>query len=185
MLLSTRNGKAIRFAESDVRAMGRGAGGVRGISLEDDDQVVAVDILSPGRMILSVSERGQGKCTELDEYRVTGRGGKGIFTMKVTDKTGAVMGIVQVSADDELMLVTDRGRLIRIRVADIRVAGRNTQGVKLLDVDEGERVVSLARVVENDTSETAAQAAAENPDATPDADPGEDQDGGEPEADPQ
>ena len=185
VLLSTRNGKAIRFAESDVRAMGRGAGGVRGIALDDDDQVVAVDILSPGRMILSVSERGQGKCTELDEYRVTGRGGKGIFTMKVTDKTGAVMGIVQVSADDELMLVTDRGRLIRIRVADIRVAGRNTQGVKLLDVDEGERVVSLARVVENDTSETAAPAATENPEAAIDADPGEGEDGGEPEADPQ
>jgi DNA gyrase subunit A len=156
VLLSTRNGKAIRFAESDVRSMGRSAGGVRGILLDDDDLLVAVDILSPGRLILSVSERGQGKCTELEEYRVTGRGGKGIFTMKVTEKTGAVMGIVQVSADDELMLVTDRGRLIRIRVADIRVVGRNTQGVKLLDVDEGERVVSIARVVENETSETAA-----------------------------
>jgi len=153
ILLSTRNGKAIRFAESDVRSMGRGAGGVRGISLEDDDQVVAVDILSPGAMILAVSERGQGKCTELDEYRITGRGGKGIFTMKVTDKTGPVMGVAQVFADEEVMLVTDRGRLIRIRVNDIRVVGRNTQGVKLLDVDEGERVVSLARVVETENGD--------------------------------
>jgi DNA gyrase subunit A len=163
ILLSTRHGKAIRFAESDVRAMGRGAGGVRGISLEDDDEVVAVDILSPGAMILAVSERGQGKCTELDEYRVTGRGGKGIFTMKVTDKTGSVMGVVQVFADDEVMLVTDRGRLIRLRVSDIRVVGRNTQGVKLLDVDDGERVVSIARVFETENGDNGVATATEQP----------------------
>ncbi|MEW6269075.1 MAG: DNA gyrase subunit A [Thermodesulfobacteriota bacterium] len=150
VLLSTRNGQAIRFAESDVRAMGRSAGGVRGISLEDDDEVVAVDILSPGAMILSVSERGQGKRSELDEYRLQRRGGSGIITMKVTEKTGAVIGVAQVFPDDEVMLVTDRGRLIRLRVSDIRVVGRNTQGVKLLDVDDGERVVSMARVIEGD-----------------------------------
>ncbi len=150
VLLSTRNGQAIRFAESDVRAMGRSAGGVRGISLSDDDEVVAVDILSPGAQILTVSERGQGKRSELDEYRLQRRGGSGIITMKVTEKTGAVIGVAQVFPDDEVMLVTDRGRLIRLRVSDIRVTGRNTQGVKLLDVDDGERVVSMARVVESD-----------------------------------
>jgi DNA gyrase subunit A len=155
VLLSTKNGKAIRFLERDVRSMGRGAGGVRGISLEDDDEVVAVDILSPGAMILAVSARGQGKRSDLDEYRITGRGGKGIITMKVTEKTGAVMGVVQVFPDDEVMLVTDRGRLIRLRVDDIRVVGRNTQGVKLLDVDEGERVVSIARVLETENGDTA------------------------------
>ena len=176
VLLSTRNGKAIRFVESDVRSMGRGAGGVRGISLEDDDEVVAVDILSPGAMILAVSERGQGKRSDLDEYRITGRGGKGIITMKVTDKTGAVMGVVQVFPEDEVMLVTDRGRLIRLRVNDIRVVGRNTQGVKLLDVDEGERVVSIARVLETENGDTpvvAGDAATDAP-TDPPADPAED-----------
>ena len=163
ILLSTKNGKAIRFAESDVRSMGRGAGGVRGISLEDDDEVVAVDILSPGAMILTVSERGYGKRSELDEYRITGRGGKGIITMKVTEKTGPVMGVVQVFADDEVMLVTDRGRLIRLRVSDIRVVGRNTQGVKLLDVDDGERVVSIARVLEADNGDATAPTVEEQP----------------------
>jgi DNA gyrase subunit A len=150
VLLSTRQGQAIRFKESDVRAMGRGAGGVRGISLDDDDAVVSVDILAPEAAILSVSEKGQGKRSELDEYRLQSRGGKGIITMKVTDKTGAVVGVAQVRPDDEVMLVTDRGRLIRLRVSDIRVTGRNAQGVKLLEVDDGERVVSMARVAEAD-----------------------------------
>jgi DNA gyrase subunit A len=148
VLLSTRGGQAIRFREGDVRGMGRGAGGVRGISLDAEDEVVSVDILSPGASILAVSEKGQGKRSDLDEYRLQSRGGKGIITMKVTERTGSVVGVVQVCEEDEVMLVTDRGRLIRLRVADIRVIGRNTQGVKLLDVDDGERVVSLTRVVE-------------------------------------
>ena len=150
-LLSTRSGQAIRFRESDVRSMGRSAGGVKGISLEGDDEVVSVDVLSPGLSILSVSEKGQGKRSDLDEYRLQTRGGKGIITMKLADKSGHVVGTVQVASDDEVMLVTDRGRLIRLRVSDMRVIGRNTQGVKLLDVDEGERVVSIARVVEKVT----------------------------------
>ena len=150
VLLSTRDGQAIRFRESDVRPMGRGAGGVRGISLDGDDAVVSVDIVSPGAIVLSVSENGQGKRSELDEYRLQTRGGKGIITMKVTEKTGKVVGVAQVGDDDEMMLVTDRGRLIRLRVSDIRVIGRHTQGVRLIEVDDGERVVSLARVVEGD-----------------------------------
>ena len=150
ILLSTRGGQAIRFHEGDVRPMGRAAGGVRGIKLDADDAVVSLDILSPGATILSVSEKGQGKRSELDEYRLQTRGGKGIITMNVTDKTGGVVGVVRVAEDDEVMLVTDRGRLIRIRVSDIRVMGRNTQGVRLLEVDDGERVVSVARVVDRD-----------------------------------
>ena len=150
ILLSTRGGQAIRFHEGDVRPMGRAAGGVRGIKLDADDAVVSLDILSPGATILSVSEKGQGKRSELDEYRLQSRGGKGIITMNVTDKTGGVVGVVRVAEDDEVMLVTDRGRLIRIRVSDIRVMGRNTQGVRLLEVDDGERVVSVARVVDRD-----------------------------------
>jgi DNA gyrase subunit A len=163
ILLSTRGGQAIRFREGDVRAMGRGAGGVRGITLVEDDAVVSVDVVSPGQTILSVSEKGQGKRSDLEEYRLQTRGGKGIITMKVTDRTGGVVGVVQVGEDDEVMLVTDRGRLIRLRVSDIRVIGRNTQGVKLLDVDEGERVVSLARVAEGDYKNGAARATAETP----------------------
>src|SRR5581483_4900734 len=166
VLLSTRNGQAIRFREGDVRAMGRGAGGVRGINLDEGDEVVSVDILSPGATILSVSEKGQGKRSDLEEYRLQTRGGKGIITMKVTERTGAVVGVVQVGEDDEVMLVTDRGRLIRLRVSDIRVIGRNTQGDKLLDVDEGERVVSLARVVESDDRNGAARPASAAADAT-------------------
>lgn len=150
VLLSTRTGMAIRFSESDVRPMGRSAGGVRGIQLGSGDEVVSLEVLAEDANLLSVSERGQGKRSPLDEYRQQTRGGKGIRTMKITPKTGGVVGVVQVSDADELMLVTDRGRLIRLRVDEIRVAGRNTQGVKLLEVDQGERLVSLALVEESE-----------------------------------
>jgi DNA gyrase subunit A len=130
--------------------MGRSAGGVRGIMLEGSDEVVSLEVLSEGATILTVSERGQGKRSELEEYRLQSRGGKGIITMKTNEKTGGVVGVAQVKPEDEVMLVTDRGRLIRLRTGDLRVIGRNTQGVKMLDLDEGERVVSLARVVEDE-----------------------------------
>ena len=155
VLLSTRSGKAIRFRESDARAMGRAAGGVRGISLEGDDEVVGLEIPRPDATILTVSDRAQGKRSPLEDYRLQSRGGKGIITMKVGERTGGVVGIAQVTESDELMLVTDRGRLIRMRVDDMRVTGRNTQGVKMLNLDEGERVVSMARVAEGDLSESA------------------------------
>jgi DNA gyrase subunit A len=150
VLLSSRGGMAIRFPQSDVRAMGRSAGGVRGLNLGIGDEVVSLEVLSADARLLTVSERGQGKRSALADYRRQSRGGKGIRTMKVGDKTGGVIGVLHVSDGDELMLVTDRGRLIRLRVADIRVVGRNTQGVKLLEVDEGERLVSLTRVDESD-----------------------------------
>jgi DNA gyrase subunit A len=113
--------------------------------------------------LLVATQNGYGKRSPITEYRITGRGGKGIITMKVTEKTGPVMGVVQVFADDEVMLVTDRGRLIRLRVSDIRIVGRNTQGVKLLDVDDGERVVSIARVLEADNGETPVATVDEQP----------------------
>lgn len=149
VLLSSRQGMAIRFSESDVRAMGRSAGGVRGLYLAPEDEVVSLEVLEQEARLLTVSERGQGKRSALEDYRLQTRGGKGIRTMKVGTKTGGVVGVVQVSDDDELMLVTDRGRLIRLRVEDIRIIGRNTQGVKLIEVDDGERLVSLARVDES------------------------------------
>jgi DNA gyrase subunit A len=123
---------------------------VWGMRLDEGDEVVAIDLVEPGATLLAVSANGYGKRTEMDEYRLTRRGGKGIITMKTTDKTGRVVGVQQVTEDDQLMLVTNGGKIIRLRIKDIRVIGRNTQGVCLIDVDEGERVVSLARLAEKE-----------------------------------
>ena len=156
VILTTRDGQSIRFREDEVRSMGRGAGGVKGITLEGDDGVVSLEILSPGASILTVAENGYGKRTDIAEYRVQARGGKGIITMKATDRTGRVIGVQQVTDDDNLMLVTSIGKIIRLRVADIRVIGRNTQGVRLIDIEESERVVSLARLAEQEDEEATA-----------------------------
>jgi DNA gyrase subunit A len=150
VILSTRNGQSIRFKEGDVRRMGRGATGVKGITLEEGDEVVSVEILSEGASVLTVSENGYGKRTETAEYRIQGRGGKGIITMKTTDRTGRVVGVRQGTDDDNLMLITSTGKIIRLRFADIRIIGRNTQGVRLIDVEEGERVVALACLAERE-----------------------------------
>jgi DNA gyrase subunit A len=112
-----------------------------------------MEILSLGADILTVSEQGYGKRTAADEYRITARGGKGVITMKTTDKTGRVIGVQQVTEDDQLMLVSNTGKIIRLRIKDIRVIGRNTQGVRLIDLEEGERVVSLARLAEKEDEE--------------------------------
>ena len=144
------DGQAIRFKEEQVRATGRGTLGVIGIRLEQDDQVVSMEVLRPGASLLTVSDNGMGKRTATDEYRLQGRGGRGLITMKTTDRTGRVVGVQQVVDEDQLMLITDGGKIIRLRVADIRIIGRNTQGVRLIDLDNGERVVSLARLVEED-----------------------------------
>jgi DNA gyrase subunit A len=153
VILSTREGQAIRFKEEDVRPMGRGAGGVRGITLEPGDSVVGVDVVSPGATLLAVAERGYGKRTEMDEYRLTRRGGRGIITMKTTDKTGLVVGVRMVTDDDDIMLVTDGGKVIRTPVKGISVIGRNTQGVRLIDLAEGEKVVGVACLAEKEEEE--------------------------------
>ncbi|HEX9664043.1 MAG TPA: DNA gyrase subunit A [Candidatus Binatia bacterium] len=153
IILSTADGQNIRFKEEQVRPTGRGAYGVVGMRLDEGDCVVSMEILSLGADILTVSENGFGKRTKADEYRITSRGGKGIITMKTTDKTGRVVGVQQVTEEDQLMLVTNKGKIIRLRIADIRVIGRNTQGVHLIDVEEGERVVSLARLAEKEEDE--------------------------------
>ena len=150
VILSTSAGQAIRFRESDVRAMGRNAAGVRGIQLAGDDAVVAVDVVTPETTLLAVAEKGYGKRTALDEYRLTGRGGKGIITMNVTDKVGRVIGVRMVRDDDHIMLITDGGKVIRMPVHDISVIGRNTQGVRLIDLAEGEKVVGVACVAEQE-----------------------------------
>jgi DNA gyrase subunit A len=153
IILSTRMGQAIRFKEEEVRPMGRGAGGVRGITLEEGDSIVGMAVVSPGSTLLAVAEKGYGKRTEMDEYRLQSRGGKGIITMKTTEKTGAVVGVRMVSDDDDIMLVTDGGKVIRTPVKGISVIGRNTQGVRLIDLAEGERVVGVARLAEKEEDE--------------------------------
>jgi len=150
LILSTADGQSIRFKEEQVRATGRGTFGVVGMKLDPNDKVVSMEILSLGADILTVAEGGFGKRTEMDEYRLQSRGGKGIITMKTTEKTGRVIGVQLVGADDQLMLITNTGKIIRLRIHDIRVIGRNTQGVCLIDLDEGERVVSLARLAEKE-----------------------------------
>jgi DNA gyrase subunit A len=150
IILSTRMGQAIRFKEEEVRPMGRGAGGVRGITLEEGDGVVGMAVVSPGATLLAVAEKGYGKRTEMDEYRVQSRGGKGIITMKTTEKTGAVVGVRMVSDDDDIMLVTDGGKVIRTPVKGISIIGRNTQGVRLIELAEGEKVVGVARLAEKE-----------------------------------
>jgi DNA gyrase subunit A len=150
IILSTAEGQSIRFKEGQVRPTGRGTFGVVGMKLDPDDKVVSMEMLSPGATILTVAEGGFGKRTEMDEYRLQSRGGKGIITMKTTDKTGRVIGVQQVTEEDQLMLVSNNGKIIRMRIKDIRVIGRNTQGVRLIELDEGERVVSLARLAEKE-----------------------------------
>ena len=150
IILSTLDGQSIRFKEEQVRPTGRGTYGVVAMRLDEGDAVVSMEMLSHGANILTVSENGYGKRTEMDEYRLQSRGGKGIITMKATDKTGRVVGGQQVTEDDQLMLVTNKGKIIRLRIKDIRVIGRNTQGVRLIDLEEGERVVSLARLAEKE-----------------------------------
>src|SRR5881392_3094959 len=149
-ILSTRDGQAIRFKEDEARPMGRGTYGVRGMKLDAGDEVVSLDLVEPGATLLAVSENGYGKRTEMEEYRLTRRGGKGIITMKTTDKTGRVIGVRMVTDDDQIMLVTSGGKVIRLRVNEIRVIGRNTQGVRLIDLEQGERVASVARLAERE-----------------------------------
>jgi len=150
VILSTAAGQAIRFRESDVRPMGRNAAGVRGIQLDAGDAVVAVDVITPETTLLAVAEKGYGKRTAVDEYRLTNRGGKGVITMNVTERVGRVVGVRMVREDDHVMLITDGGTVIRMPVRGISIIGRNTQGVRLIDVAEGEQVVGLACVAETE-----------------------------------
>ncbi len=149
ILLSTKQGMSIRFKEEEVRAMGRSAYGVKGITLEANDEVVAAEVLEPGRTILTVTENGYGKRTEESEYRVQGRGGKGIIDIKTTDRNGAVVGVSQVSETDEIVIITNKGMLIRTRVTEVSVIGRNTQGVRMITLESAdEKVSGIATVAE-------------------------------------
>ncbi len=153
LILGTRQGMAIRFRESEVRPMGRAAYGVRGISLRDGDEVVAMEAVRPGGTILTVTEHGYGKRTELEEYRVQARGGIGIINIQTSERNGRVVGLAEVQDDDELMLITQQGKILRMVVHDIRTIGRNTQGVRLIEIEPADRVVSVARLAERENGE--------------------------------
>ena len=162
VVLSTREGQAIRFDEEEARAMGRDTQGVIGMELETqtikegktvtliDDEVVSMSTVRDDETLLTVSELGFGKRTPANEYRLTHRGGKGVITMNVTDKTGKVVSVRQVGTDDQVMLITDGGKVIRLSVKDVRITGRNAQGVKLVKLEEGEKVRAVAGLAERD-----------------------------------
>jgi DNA gyrase subunit A len=170
IFIGTRDGMSIRFAESDVRPMGRSAYGVRGISLRDEDSVIAMEVLRPGGTILSVTEQGYGKRTELEEYRIQSRGGVGIINIQTSDRNGKVVGIIQVTDDDELMLITQQGKILRMVSKDIRTIGRSTQGVRLIDTEGEDLAVSIVRLAEKDDEESPPEAAGDEGERGPSGD---------------
>jgi len=161
IVLGTRDGMAIRFDERDVRAMGRSARGVKGMTLSDDDAVVSMVAITPGQSLLTVCENGFGKRTSIDEYRKTRRGGKGVINIKTTERNGRVVAIKAVTDDDELMLITSAGMMLRTDLSAVREIGRATQGVRLIRIDENDKVVAVARVAREEDDEEAADAESE------------------------
>ncbi len=164
IVLGTRDGMACRFIEDDVRPMGRSARGVRGIELAENDRVIDMVVIQPGKSLLTVCEKGLGKRTDIDEYRLTKRGAKGVINVRVTDKNGPVVALRAVTDEDELMLITSKGTMLRTTCDQLRDIGRATQGVKLIRVDEDDRVVAVAKVI-TDKDESAAAGAAPAEDA--------------------
>ncbi len=150
VFMATRSGKAIRFGEDKVRTMGRVAAGVKGIDLEGDDAVVAMEAVAGSPTVLTVTANGFGKRTRLDEYPLRNRAGKGVITIKTSERNGPVVGALTVDDDDEMMLISDQGQIIRMKVGGINVLGRNTQGVKLIGLKTGERLVGVASLAENE-----------------------------------
>ena len=153
IVLATRHGMSIRFHEKDVRDMGRTATGVKGIELDKKDHVIDMVVVRRKSTLLVVTEKGMGKRSELDEYRVQHRGGRGIITLKRADKTGDIVALKEVLPDDELMMITKKGIMIRVPVEGIRISGRNTQGVKVMNLTTGDLLVDVARVVKEDEAE--------------------------------
>ncbi len=166
VVLATRGGMSIRFSERDVREMGRAAAGVRGIQLEGNDKVIGMVVVRRDATLLVVSEHGMGKRSQLSDYRVQRRGGKGIITLKRTEKTGDMIALKEVLPNDELMLVTRKGVIIRVSVDGIRIIGRNTQGVKVMNLDPGDALVDVARVVQEDDNGDAIQVEEAAPETT-------------------
>jgi DNA gyrase subunit A len=149
IMLFSAGGKSIRFKESDVRAVGRTAIGVRGMKLVDDEIVSAI-VADDSSPILTATEKGYGKRTALDEYRAQARGGSGVISIKTSDRNGKVVGAIQVTDEDEMMLISNKGTLVRARAVDVSIIGRNTQGVTLINIAKGEKLVSVAKIAETD-----------------------------------
>jgi DNA gyrase subunit A len=148
---------SIRFHEKDAREMGRTATGVKGVELEKKDQVIDMVVVRRAATLLTITEKGMGKRSELDEYRVQHRGGRGIITLKRSDKTGDIVALKECVPEDELMMITKKGIMIRMPVDSIRITGRNTQGVKVMNLTSGDLVVDVARVVREDEDEAGAE----------------------------
>jgi len=178
--IGTADGMAIRFEQKEARPMGRTAYGVKGITLEAADHVVGAELVRSGSVLLTVTENGYGKRTTIDEYRRTHRGGKGIIDIKTSERNGKVVAMQQVTDADEVMIVTNKGMIIRTRAAEVSLIGRNTQGVRLIDLrQEGEKVVGATRAPEEREAEAAAEVAAENAAAGLEDDDGSPPDGSE------
>jgi DNA gyrase subunit A len=150
LFIGTKLGKAIHFPQSQVREIGRTARGMRGVRLSRGDEVVGMEVVAPHTQILTVAQHGYGKRTQASEYRIQNRGGSGIYTVKRTQKTGDVVSIKTVVDEDELMVISDSGKIIRLRAADIPIQGRSTQGVRLITLEEGERVVAVGKLAEKE-----------------------------------
>jgi DNA gyrase subunit A len=150
ILLGTRDGMAIHFQEEDVRPMGRTAYGVKGIELDKDDEVVGVEVVEAGGTVLTLTSNGYGKRTAFEEYRLQTRGGKGTIDIKTTDRNGPVVGVKFLRGDEQVMLITEKGMIIRLNTAEISTIGRNTQGVRLIQLEEGDHLVSVARLAERE-----------------------------------
>jgi DNA gyrase subunit A len=149
VLIATRNGMAVRFKEDDVRPMGRFVGGVRGVNLEDDDQVIGMQALRPGSTILSVCENGYGKRSDVEDYRLTRRGSKGVINIRTTERNGKVISVLDVIDSDELIMISEQGVAIRSAVKEMRVISRATQGVRLINLADEDRLTSVARIEED------------------------------------
>lgn len=153
-MLFADSGKAVRFKESQVRAMGRTAHGVRGIQLKKGQSVIAMTLAKEGT-ILTATEKGYGKRSEVDEYRVIKRGGQGVISIQVNERNGKVIGAMQVAEDDEVILISDKGTLVRTPVSQISVIGRNTQGVRLIHLAKDEKLIGMERVIKEEETDIA------------------------------
>ena len=153
VFLTTANGQSIRFKEDDVRATGRATYGVWGIELSKGDEVVSMETIINDTPIVTCTQNGYGKRTEVSEYRIQGRGGSGIITIQTTERNGKVVGAMQVADTDDIMMVTNKGKVIRTHAKNIGLIGRNTQGVRLISLEQGEQVVSIARLAEKEDEE--------------------------------
>jgi len=153
IVLGSRNGMAVRFDERDVRAMGRTARGVKGMTLVESDEVVSMVTIEPGESVLTVCENGYGKRTAIEEYRKTHRGGKGVINIRTTERNGRVVGLLSVTDDDELMMITAKGIMLRTGLEAVREIGRGTQGVRLIRLDRGDTVVAVEKIAPEDSND--------------------------------